>query len=92
MCSTPPPAALPRGVKVTLHEIGASARGLLAETVTNADGRTDKPLIAGEPLRIGTYELTFHVGAYFARPAFSTPCRSASASQSRRATTTCRCS
>jgi 2-oxo-4-hydroxy-4-carboxy-5-ureidoimidazoline decarboxylase len=55
-------------IKITLHEIGASARGLLAETVTNADGRTDKPLIAGEPLRVGTYELTFHVGDYFAGP------------------------
>jgi 2-oxo-4-hydroxy-4-carboxy-5-ureidoimidazoline decarboxylase len=53
------------GIKVTLHEIGASARGLIAEAVTNADGRTDKPLISGEPLRIGTYELTFHVGGYF---------------------------
>jgi 2-oxo-4-hydroxy-4-carboxy-5-ureidoimidazoline decarboxylase len=53
------------GVKVALYEVGASARGLLLETVTNADGRTDKPLIAGEPLRIGTYELNVHVGAYF---------------------------
>lgn len=53
------------GVKVVLYEVGASARGLLLETITNADGRTDKPLIAGEPLRIGTYELNFHVGAYF---------------------------
>jgi 2-oxo-4-hydroxy-4-carboxy-5-ureidoimidazoline decarboxylase len=52
-------------VRVALYEVGASARGLLLETVTNADGRTDKPLIAGEPLRIGTYELNFHVGAYF---------------------------
>lgn len=53
------------GMKFTLHEIGASARGLLIEAVTNADGRTEKPLIADEPLRIGTYELNFHVGAYF---------------------------
>ena len=53
------------GIKVTLHEIGGSARGLIAKTVTNADGRTDRPLISGEPLRIGTYELTFHVGDYF---------------------------
>ena len=58
-----------KGIKIELHEIGASARGLLLETVTNADGRTDAPLIAGEPLRIGTYELTFHVGAYFGREA-----------------------
>jgi 2-oxo-4-hydroxy-4-carboxy-5-ureidoimidazoline decarboxylase len=55
------------GVKIALHEIGASARGLLKETVTNADGRTDAPLIGGEPLRVGTYELTFHVGDYFAK-------------------------
>lgn len=55
------------GVRIALHEIGGSARGLLRETATNADGRTDAPLIANEPLRIGTYELTFHVGDYFKR-------------------------
>jgi 2-oxo-4-hydroxy-4-carboxy-5-ureidoimidazoline decarboxylase len=55
------------GVRIALHEIGASARGLLKEAITSADGRTDAPLIAGEPLRIGTYELTFDVGAYFKR-------------------------
>jgi 2-oxo-4-hydroxy-4-carboxy-5-ureidoimidazoline decarboxylase len=58
------------GVRVALHEIGASARSLLKETVTNADGRTDAPLIADEPLRIGTYELTFQVGDYFSRSGF----------------------
>ena len=55
------------GVRIALHEIGESARALLKETVTNADGRTDAPLIAGEPLRIGTYELTFHIGEYFGK-------------------------
>jgi len=53
------------GVRIALHEIGGSARALLKEGVTNADGRTDTPLIAGEPVRIGTYELTFHIGEYF---------------------------
>jgi 2-oxo-4-hydroxy-4-carboxy-5-ureidoimidazoline decarboxylase len=53
------------GVKITLHEVGASARALLKETITNADGRTDAPLIVGEPLRIGTYELNFAMGDYF---------------------------
>jgi 2-oxo-4-hydroxy-4-carboxy-5-ureidoimidazoline decarboxylase len=55
------------GMAVTLHEIGDSARGLLRQTVTHADGRTDPPLIAGEPLRIGSYELSFDVGGYFQR-------------------------
>lgn len=54
-----------RDVKISLYEIGASARGLLLETTTNADGRTDKPLISDAPLRIGTYELQFHIGDYF---------------------------
>jgi 2-oxo-4-hydroxy-4-carboxy-5-ureidoimidazoline decarboxylase len=53
------------GVAIALHEIGASARALLLKTVTNADGRTVAPLIAGEPLRIGTYELSFDIGHYY---------------------------
>lgn len=56
------------GVRIVLMEIGASAHGILAETVTNADGRTDAPLLSGGPLRIGSYEIAFHVGDYFAGP------------------------
>jgi hydroxyisourate hydrolase len=33
---------------------------------TNADGRTDGPLLASGELRAGSYELVFDVGAYFA--------------------------
>jgi 2-oxo-4-hydroxy-4-carboxy-5-ureidoimidazoline decarboxylase len=54
------------GLRVALKEVGASAEGLLKETVTNADGRTDEPLLAGAPLRVGRYEIAFHVGEYFA--------------------------
>jgi 2-oxo-4-hydroxy-4-carboxy-5-ureidoimidazoline decarboxylase len=55
-----------KGIRVTLYEVGASARSLLREAVTNADGRTDQPLIGGGPLRIGSYELQFAVSDYFA--------------------------
>jgi 2-oxo-4-hydroxy-4-carboxy-5-ureidoimidazoline decarboxylase len=55
------------GVRIRLFEVGASARGLIAETITNADGRTDQPLIGGEPLRCGVYELEFAIGDYFRR-------------------------
>ncbi len=55
-----------QGVKISLYEIGASARALLAESITNADGRTDQPLLAAGPLRIGSYELHFGVADYFA--------------------------
>jgi 2-oxo-4-hydroxy-4-carboxy-5-ureidoimidazoline decarboxylase len=54
------------GVRIVLMERGASAEGILKEAITDADGRTDEPLLAGAPLRIGTYEIAFHVGAYFA--------------------------
>lgn len=43
------------------------ARQLLVTTYTNAMGRTDTPLLAGEQMLPGMYELTFAVGAYFAR-------------------------
>jgi 2-oxo-4-hydroxy-4-carboxy-5-ureidoimidazoline decarboxylase len=64
------------GVGVRLYEIGESARGLLAETITNADGRTDRPLlggVGGGPLRAGRYELLFAVGDYFRRSGIETP-------------------
>ena len=51
------------GVKITLYRIGASAEKIL-ETVTNADGRTDTPLLTGEGLTVGVYELVFEAGAY----------------------------
>jgi len=61
------------GVRIELYEIGASARGLITQDVTNADGRTEEPLLSGGPLRIGTYELLFFVGPHFARLATADP-------------------
>ncbi len=52
-------------VSLSLHEIGASGTAELVTAATNRDGRTDTPLISGVPLRIGTYELRFQMGAYF---------------------------
>lgn len=61
------------GVRIELFERGASASAKLLETVTNAGGRTDEPLIHGKPLRAGRYELVFHVGAYFRRRGVALP-------------------
>jgi 2-oxo-4-hydroxy-4-carboxy-5-ureidoimidazoline decarboxylase len=49
---------------VELSDLGASR--VLTRTITNADGRTDQPLIYNRPVPIGRYELTFSVGDYFA--------------------------
>ncbi|WGD28985.1 2-oxo-4-hydroxy-4-carboxy-5-ureidoimidazoline decarboxylase [Ancylobacter sp. WKF20] len=64
-----------QGVAVTLYEVGASGRARLKEAVTNADGRTDEPLIGGAPLRIGTYEIVFGIGAYFAARGLDLPAK-----------------
>jgi 5-hydroxyisourate hydrolase len=54
------------GVEIELHAVVADgARALLKRTKTNADGRTDAPLLAAAEARVGIYELSFHVGAYF---------------------------
>lgn len=55
-----------RDVRVDLYAIDGEARTLVKSVVTNADGRTDAPLLAGEEFRTGTFELVFHAGAYFA--------------------------
>jgi 5-hydroxyisourate hydrolase len=39
---------------------------LLTTTRTNADGRTDEPLLAGDDFVAGQYEIVFHLGDYFA--------------------------
>jgi 2-oxo-4-hydroxy-4-carboxy-5-ureidoimidazoline decarboxylase len=55
------------GVAVTLHEMcDLGSPRLIAHRVTNLQGRTGTPLIAGRPLPQGRYELSFAVGDYFA--------------------------
>ena len=54
------------GVALTLRELFAAGDSrVIVETRTNADGRTDAPLIAGRPVPIARYELTFAIGGYF---------------------------
>lgn len=55
------------GVAVELWRLGPDdARTLVAAARTNADGRTDQPLLSGDALVAGTYELVFAAGDYFA--------------------------
>lgn len=55
-----------QGVAIELIEIGTDGtRTLLKSVKTNADGRTDAPIIAAADARVATFELVFHIGAYF---------------------------
>ena len=53
------------GMRLALFQLDGAERTLLKAAVTNADGRVDEPLLAGETMRRGTYELVFEVGHYF---------------------------
>jgi 5-hydroxyisourate hydrolase len=53
------------GIAVTLFAIDGAARHERARAVTNANGRTDAPLLEGPALVAGRYELVFETAAYF---------------------------
>jgi 5-hydroxyisourate hydrolase len=61
------------GVRLTLHRLDGDHRTLLKETATNADGRTDAPLLSGEAFVTGLYEISFHIGDYFKARGVSLP-------------------
>ncbi len=48
---------------IELSELGESR--VVTRSVTNADGRTDQPLVHGRPVPIGRYELMFNIAKYF---------------------------
>lgn len=52
------------GLTILLYKCD-SERKHLKTVVTNADGRTGEPLLSGEALEAGVYELVFLAGDYF---------------------------
>ena len=56
------------GMKIELREIATGS--VLKEVITDADGRTAAPLLTGDEMRAGEYELLFHVGDYFGDRSF----------------------
>lgn len=52
------------GMRVDLWRIDGEARVLVLSVRTNADGRTDAPVIPHGELVAGVYELVFHAGDY----------------------------
>ncbi len=48
-------------------------RVCLKTVATTENGRTGDPLLSGEEMGVGVYELLFKVGAYFAQQGIRTP-------------------
>jgi 5-hydroxyisourate hydrolase len=61
------------GVKIELFRIEGTGSRLLKSAVTNTDGRCDAPLLDGDELKVGVYELIFHVGDYHRTAGLSLP-------------------
>ena len=63
-----------QGMKIELWSLGDDGEPVLLTTVkTNAEGRTDQPLLATEEMKQGRYELVFFVGDYFAAKTSALP-------------------
>ncbi len=52
------------GVRIALYRVSGNSHRKIAEVTTNADGRTDAPLLTGDDLQQGRYELVFYAGDY----------------------------
>ena len=87
-----------REMQIQLWSLSGPRPSLLKTVRTNADGRTDAPLLEAEEMRPGEYELVFFVGDYFAPsparlrdPVSWTACRCALASRTRPHRIMCPC-
>jgi len=61
------------GVNIDLYFLGGQSRQHLASFTTNADGRTDAPILDTEDMVTGVFELVFHMGAYFDKQGLELP-------------------
>lgn len=61
------------GVAVELYRCEGQGRTLVREAVTNSDGRCDAPLLQGDEMQAGQYELVFAAGDYFAGQGVAMP-------------------
>ena len=62
------------GMQVDLYAVdGDGGLSLLTTVDTNDDGRCEAPLLEGDALAAGVYELRFHAGAYFRASGDSLP-------------------
>ena len=52
------------GIEVVLYRLTDGQRTELARLRTNADGRTDRPILPEADFATGIYELQFHAGAW----------------------------
>ena len=55
------------GLRIDLYRVEGDTFHHIKTTQTNDDGRCDAPLLSGETMKAGNYELRFHAGDYLGR-------------------------
>jgi 5-hydroxyisourate hydrolase len=55
------------GMEIELWRLDTAEPKQLKVVTTNGDGRTDAPLLTGDELTAGDYQLVFKIQAYFAQ-------------------------
>ncbi|MEM9872905.1 MAG: hydroxyisourate hydrolase [Pseudomonadota bacterium] len=60
------------GIRIALYRVSGNSHRKIAESVTNADGRTDSPILPAETFTPGQYELIFFCGDYLAEAGLAT--------------------
>ncbi|MEM6310416.1 MAG: hydroxyisourate hydrolase [Pseudomonadota bacterium] len=52
------------GITILLYRVSGNSHRKIASAITNADGRTDAPILPKGTFKTGTYELIFQVADY----------------------------
>ncbi|MEL6521662.1 MAG: hydroxyisourate hydrolase [Pseudomonadota bacterium] len=55
------------GLEIWLYRVSGNSHRKIAEAVTNADGRTEGPILPEAKFKLGGYELVFRAGPYLDR-------------------------
>ncbi len=56
-----------KGVEIALYRVSGNSHSKLVTMTTNADGRTDSPILPKGKFKAGQYELVFSAGDYLRR-------------------------
>ena len=60
------------GIKIALYRVSGPSHRKIAEAETNADGRTDTPILPAAKFKTGQYELIFFCGDYLSKTGLAT--------------------
>ncbi len=55
------------GVRIDFSVLDGEVFRPVGTVHTNADGRNQEPLLTAETMKVGTYQLVFHIGEYFTK-------------------------